>query len=127
MFLRCNILLRSAAAGLLAIGFGGVAVAAEPAYLREVSDIPLPAGLVEDAAAGVAFDKPGGRIVEAVARGDGAAGPVVAFYRAALPQLGWRPVGAADALSWRREGESLRLEVAEAGPVVTVRFYLAPE
>jgi hypothetical protein len=126
MFLHCNIVARRAAILVLVAALAGPAAAAEQAYLREVEDMPLPAGLVEDSAAGVSFDKPEGRIVEAVATGRGTGPQVVAFYRQALPELGWRAVGSPQALSWRREGESLWLEVAESGPIVTVRFHIAP-
>ena len=98
--------------------------AAENAFLGQVEDLPLMPGLVEVADAGVAFDKPAGRIVEAYAGGRVSPQAVLAFYRETLPQLGWRPVGPG---SYRRGGEVLRLTATAAAGGATVHFSLAPE
>ncbi len=127
MILHCNILMRLSAAAIVLAGLAGAAIAAEPAYLAAVEDMPLPAGLVEDAAAGMAFDKPEGRIVEAVVRGAGSVPQVVAFYRNTLPALGWHAVGEPAALTWRREGETVRIALSEADSTVTLRFNFAPQ
>ena len=89
--------------------------------------MPLPAGFSEDRSAGMAFDKPEGRIIEAVARGRGDRAAVVSFYRNALPELGWAAESDAGFLAWRREGEALRLEVTGAGTEVVIRFHIAPQ
>ena len=127
MFLHCNILARCAAVALLLAGLAGSPAAADSAFLQEVADMPLPAGFTEDTAAGMAFDKPEGRIIEAVASGRGAVVDVAGFYRNALPELGWTAVGRPEALAWRREGEMLRIDIAATGPTVTVRFHIAPQ
>ena len=127
MLLRCNILVRLSVAAVLFVGLANLANAGDPAYLAAVEDMPLPAGFVEDTAAGVAFDKPEGRLVEAVARGSGPVAHVTAFYGDTLPALGWHAVGAPSAQTWRREGETVRLMISEAGPTVTLRFNFAPQ
>jgi hypothetical protein len=127
MFLHCNKPARLFAVALLLTAFAVAPVSAGPAYLQEVADMPLPAGFAEDSAAGMVFDKPEGRIVEAVARGRGDAAAVARFYRNALPELGWVAEGRPEALSWRRDGETLRLEVAGTGAQVVVRFHIAPQ
>lgn len=132
MLLHCNKFRRPRALAVavtifLAVALSGAALRAEQGYLQEVSDMPLPAGFTEDAAAGVAFDKPEGRIVETEAHGALAHAEVVAFYRATLPQLGWTASGPADALTWRREGEALRLDIAARGGETVIRFHIAPQ
>jgi hypothetical protein len=93
-------------------------------YVAEVEDLPLMPGLAEVEGAGVVFDKPDGRIVEAYAQGEVAREAVLTFYRQALPQLGWRATGAA---AFRREGEALSLDFLDGGGALIVRFTLVPQ
>lgn len=96
-----------------------------PAFLAGIEDVPLAPGLSERPGAGMVFDSPQGRIVEAVAAGASTAESVRAFYRATLPQLGWTRVGPD---TWRREGEALRLDLAaQPGGGLRVRFSLVPD
>ena len=122
-----------AAIGLMVL-LAGRALAADPEYLAAVADLPLPVGLVEDVDAGISFDKPEGRIVEALARGAIAKTDVAAFYRAALPGLGWKPLADGRTGSrWQRGSEVLSVDFAGNGaggagsenPLV-VRFSIAP-
>jgi len=116
--------------GLVVLFAGPLATgvrAADPEYLAAVADLPLPPGLVEDVGAGISFDKPEGRIVEALARGAVAKTDVAAFYRAALPGLGWKPLADDRAGShWQRGGEILRVDIVDAGDPLLVRFSIAP-
>jgi hypothetical protein len=118
--------------GLLAL-FASRALAADPEYLAAVADLPLPPGLVEDVGAGLSFDKPEGRIVEALARGAVAKTDVAAFYRAALPGLGWKPLADERAGSrWQRGGEVLSVDIVGngntgSGNPLLVRFSIAPK
>ncbi len=108
--------------------FALMALAAAPAlaegFLGVYEDLPLAPGLTEAAGAGVAFDSPSGRIVEAYAHGPVKAAEVLKFYAATLPQLGWRRES--DTL-YRREAEVLRLDPASKGGVLTLRFAISPE
>lgn len=130
-----------AAGAALAWTLGTAALASPPARAAEegagaaqpfvagFEDLPLMPGLTQIPDAGVVFDTPSGRIVEAYAEGPVAREEVTAFYARTLPQLGWEPAGEA---RYRREGELLRLEFTEAGGAqpgasLTVRFYMAPE
>ncbi len=93
-------------------------------FVSGIEDLPLMAGLVEDAAAGLVFDKPEGRIVEALAAGPLERAAVEAFYAATLVQLGWQPSGDG---AYKREGEALRIIVSGEDGAVTVHFLLAPD
>ncbi|MEE8393000.1 MAG: hypothetical protein V3R66_01545 [Rhodospirillales bacterium] len=105
---------------------------AEQVFVSSITDLPLMAGLSEDADGGMVFDTPSGRIVDAYAHGWATRSQVLEFYSSTLPQLGWRPQGEA---AFGREGEILKLEFPgvensgpDAGPdtVLTVRFHLSP-
>ncbi len=101
-----------------------VGAAAQERFVGGTEDLPLMAGLSEVAGRGMVFDTPGGRIVEAYARGPVTRDQVLEFYAVTLPQLGWRAVGAA---AFRREDEVLKLEFPAPGPNgLLVLFTLAP-
>lgn len=93
-------------------------------FLRDVEDLPLAPGLVEDPAARVAFDKPEGRIVQAAASGRADPAAVRAFYAQTLPALGWQ---SGPEQAWGRDGETLRVFVEANGDFVIVRFAIAPD
>ncbi len=129
MLLRLITLLKRflAALGLTSLLVGG-ALAADPQYLSAVADLPLPTGLVEEVGAGVSFDKPEGRIIEAIASGTIARADVVAFYRAALPGLGWQPLKALSGnLRWQRGDEILSVDIVDSTIPLVVRFSIAPK
>ncbi len=98
------------------------------AFVDGIDDLPLMPGLSPVTEEGLVFDKPGGRIVHAVARGTVTPAAVRQFYADTAPQLGWR--GAGDN-RFVREGEVLQIELVVApgrngaGPL-TVRFVLVP-
>jgi hypothetical protein len=106
-----------------ASGFLCGAVDAADAFVAGLEDLPLMPGLAMIKDAGVDFDTPQGRIVEAYAKGKASLAQVLDFYAATLPQLGW---AAASRSEYRREGELLRLELYEEAGELTVRFYLSP-
>ncbi|MCG8510494.1 MAG: hypothetical protein MI741_14815 [Rhodospirillales bacterium] len=108
---------------LPAPGPAGPAIAEDVGFLSVFEDMPLMPGLTEDTERAMVFDKPEGRIVEAVASGQASAAAVSRFYAEALPQLGWRAMGGD---VFRREGEELRLEMLAGNGGVTVRFASAP-
>lgn len=118
------------AAAFVALLMGG-APAIVPAqdatrFVSTIEDLPLMPGLTEDMDAGVVFDSPAGRIVEAYALGDIGERQVLDFYATALPQLGWRQDGAG---VFVREREILKVEFPgpmTPGQPLTVRFALAP-
>lgn len=93
-------------------------------FVNEVADLPLMPGLSEVEDAGVVFEKPDGRIVEAYAEGAVERDAVLSFYDKTLPQLGWQRNGSK---AFRREGETLSLEFLDGGGALVVRFTLTPE
>ncbi len=114
--------------GLASTGPGTSAIAAEPGYFSQIDDLPLMRGLNEVAGAGMAFDKPGGRIVEAFAEGAVSVSAVEAFYDKALPELGWiRATAEPEKGTWHRDNERLELNVVGDRDVLRVRVMVTPE
>ncbi|MHA1600131.1 MAG: hypothetical protein ACTSW2_04835 [Alphaproteobacteria bacterium] len=93
------------------------------AFVAGVEDLPLMPGLAEVRDAGVVFDKPGGRIVEAYAEGSVGRSEVIGFYQQTLPQLGWRALGDT---TYQREGERLEIVILGGDGDLVVRFTLQP-
>lgn len=92
-------------------------------FFRSIDDLPLAPGLTELVGEGVEFESPAGRIVTAVAGGDVRPDAVQAFYRKALPPLGWAlaPDG-----TYNRDGEVLTLRLETAGKAVKLRIRVVP-
>jgi hypothetical protein len=121
---RCALAL----AGLLALGapagaYAQTDAAAGDGYVADVADLPLMDGLAEVGEAGMAFDKPAGRIVEAYAHGAVETRAVRRFYRQTLPQLGWQRLGPD---RYAREGEELEIDYLGDDGDLTVRYTLQP-
>jgi len=112
----------AAAFVLVCAVMGSVAMAGD-GFVGGIDDLPLMPGLVENADAGMVFDAPGGRFVEAEASGEVTAEAVLRFYEVTLPELGWRRQ---NATLFSREGETLALDLAAKAGRITVRFTLAP-
>lgn len=125
--------LRAGLGMLLFCAFPAMALAAD-GYLEKVEDMPLMEGLSETGDV-IVFDKPTGRIVRAVTRGDVAPDEVQAFYVKALPGLGWTRIEELELIGglllFRREGEKLELQIVSlsdaAAPRTEVRFSITPE
>ncbi|MGB8275013.1 MAG: hypothetical protein WCF16_07050, partial [Alphaproteobacteria bacterium] len=107
---------------------GQPVAAADEKFVAGFEDLPLMPGLAQIPDAGVVFDAPSGRIVEAFAEGRIDPVAVKNFYGRTLPQLGWKK-SAGD--RFEREGEILDVEVTPDAPApgekIVVHFYLAPE
>lgn len=102
--------------------FGGGAALAQT-FLPGFEDVPLMEGLAAEQDAGLVFDSPAGRIVEAYAVGEVAWQDVITFYTATLQSLGWRTLGQG---RFAREGEELHIDRFGRDGDLTVRFTLAP-
>lgn len=110
--------------GALALVAAGLGSAYAQGFLAAYEDLPLAPGLTELAGSGLAFDSPGGRIVEAYARGQTVAAEVLKFYATTLPQLGW--TRESDTL-YRRDAERLKLDTSPEGRALVVHFTISPE
>ncbi len=108
---------------VLALGLAAPAPAAER-FVPGMQDLPLMKELAAVDGSDIVFDKPEGRIVEAIARGKVKRDAVRAFYTATLPQLGWEPAASAD--SWVRESETLHLDFKGRDGDLWVTFSLVP-
>jgi hypothetical protein len=97
------------------------------AFVEGIDDLPLMPGLVGMADQSLVFDKPDGRIVQAVATGRVQSAAVKSFYADTAPQLGWKSAGDG---RFTRDGESLRIELIDPGApggILTVRFLVNPQ
>lgn len=114
-------------AAVLAVTVAFAAASAPPAsaqsFLAGFEDLPLMQGLTADEDAGLVFDSPAGRIVEAYAVGEVAWRDVITFYTATLKSLGWHPLGEG---RFAREGEELHIDRFGRDGDLTIRFTLAP-
>lgn len=93
------------------------------AFVIGIEDLPLMDGLIENGGAGLVFDKPEGRIVEAYATGEVNASAVRAFYAETLAQLGWQSSGDG---AYQRDDENLRITIGGTDGALTVQFSLSP-
>ncbi len=91
-------------------------------YFAAIDDLPVAPGMAEDENASVVFDSPAGRIVTVVAIGNARLAVLRAYYRSALPALGWDPQYA-DA--YVREGATLAFTYSRDGDRLTMRIRLA--
>ncbi|WP_425406921.1 hypothetical protein [Hwanghaeella sp.] len=110
------------AAALFLSGLASVPAVAQ-SFLAGFEDVPLMEGLTADEDAGLVFDSPAGRIVEAYAVGEVAWRDVITFYTATLKSLGWRTL---DQGRFAREGEELHIDRFGRDGDLTIRFTLAP-
>lgn len=117
---------RSSYALLLAMWMllGSIFGAAAQSFVEGSEDLPLAPVLTAVEGAGMVFDSPSGRIVEAFATGETERVAVLDFYRRTLPALGWE---ALEEGLYRREGERLAIDFFGSDGALSVRFTLAPE
>ena len=96
---------------------------ADTRFLAAFDDIPLAPGLAEHAEAAFAFAEPEGRIAATAAVGAAEEGSVRAYYRAALPALGWAMEADAARMDFVRGRERLTLAFARGSDgALTVRY-----
>lgn len=108
------------------LGFVSSAWAAA-GFVDGFEDLPLMPALSQDPGSVTTFDSPYGRIIESAASGRTSRQAVLDFYAQTLPQLGWDSANnPKDPTSYRREGETLSLDVREKNGAVTVRFQVSP-
>ena len=97
---------------------------AQAVFFSNVEDLPLMSGMREVVDEGMVFDKPEGRIVEAIAIGAVSREAIATFYNTTLPELGWQQNGS-DTFS--RSGEVLRYRLGFVDGETSIRFSIAPD
>lgn len=97
-------------------------------FFSAIRDLPLMPGLTERPEAAIVFDHEGGQVSTALASGPVEPAAVRRFYRRVLPPLGWVPECTAPRCPppdrYRREEESLELELAAERGETAARFLL---
>lgn len=128
-FLSCRIASQAAKIGsmlgilvVLGLLFAPIQLVASE-FFASIDDLPLAPGLAEVVEDGVTFDSPTGRIVMAVATGKANPEAIRAFYRKALPPLGW---SMARGGNYSRDGEVLNFELKARGSVVRLEIRVVP-
>ena len=111
-------------AAVFVLSLAAVASAhADTRFLAAFEDVPLAPGLTERADAAFAFAAPEGRIAETAAGGAAEEGTVRAYYRAALPALGWAVESDAAEIVFVRGRERLTLTFAQGSDgALSVRY-----
>ena len=100
-----------------------MATVASDRFVAGIADLPLISGLYLVNEETVIFEKPAGRLVQAIAKGHRTKEAFWQFYNETLPQLGWR---IDERENFVRDGESLSIKVEERGPQIIVRFTVVP-
>ena len=108
-------------AGLLALP---TTPCAENGFVSGIPDLPLIPGLHVVDEATIVFEKPSGRLVRALAKGDRTEEAFWQFYEETLPQLGWRTVTRG---RFVRDKENLHIDVENNESQLIARFAIAPE
>jgi len=89
-----------------------------------VGDLPITPALKVEPGLGFAFESPGGRIVMIYLSGSMEAEGIRAYYGQALPPLGWNATGD---MTWKREGERLKIERVMTTGLPLWKIMLQPE
>jgi hypothetical protein len=92
-------------------------------FFKVVNDLPLMEGLRDVPDAALLYDKPEGRIVELLARGQVSENKVREFYARTLPQLGWKRRSDV----FVREGEVLSLKILKENGELAVYLSINPQ
>ncbi len=105
-------------------GFVPDAAREEVLFFSMLQDVPLMPGLEELEEHGTSFDKPEGRIAEAIAMmHDLTQKQVIDFYQLTLPQFGW---GKVSQNSFFREKELLSIGFEENNNIKLVKITIKP-
>lgn len=94
-------------------------------FFTNLNDVPVMADLAELPNEGFVFDKPEGRVIEAIAVGthDVSDQDIISYYTQTLPQFGWNPTSTN---SFIRGKERLELAISQDETAVHVHFILSP-
>ena len=99
-------------------------LAQQDRFFQTLYDVPRMAELTEIADGAVFFDKPNGRIAQALAFAEGVGREdIIKFYDAVLPQMGWRPISTGQ---YQRESDKLLIKFDKRDEALLVKFTIRP-
>lgn len=109
--------------GIMVVGLILPLPVASQNFFNQIDDLPIAPGMDEVGPASLFFQSSSGRIVVAVARGEGKISTVRAFYEKALPSLGWRFIRAG---IYHRNSEMLKLRIQKTLGKVSLYLHIVP-
>ena len=123
--IRLNVLLLVSWFALVASSIGILSTIshANERFVSGFEDLPLMRGMTEATESNVAFDTVHGRVLVSFAQSSEGEEKIIAFYKEALSQLGWK---------FNRDGEFLRgeeiltIDFLPDGDYLAIRFSLEP-
>ena len=123
--IRLNVLLLVSWFALVASSIGILSTIshANERFVSGFEDLPLMRGMTEATESNVAFDTVHGRVLVSFAQSSEGEEKILAFYKEALSQLGWK---------FNRDGEFLRgeeiltIDFLPDGDYLAIRFSLEP-
>ena len=123
--IRLNVLLLVSRFALVASSIGMLSTISygNERFVSGFEDLPLMRGMTEATESNVAFDTVHGRVLVSFAQSSEGEEKILAFYKEALSQLGWK---------FNRDGEFLRgeevltIDFLPDGDYLAIRFSLEP-
>ena len=123
--IRLNVLLLVSRFALVASSIGMLSTISQgnERFVSGFEDLPLMRGMTEATESNVAFDTVHGRVLVSFAQSSEGEEKILAFYKEALSQLGWK---------FNRDGEFLRgeeiltIDFLPDGDYLAIRFSLEP-
>ena len=123
--IRLNVLLLVSRFALVASSIGVLSTISHSneRFVSGFEDLPLMRGMTEATESNVAFDTVYGRVLVSFAQSSEGEEKIIAFYKEALSQLGWK---------FNRDGEFLRgeeiltIDFLPDGDYLAIRFSLEP-
>lgn len=110
--------------GLILCGVTSSAKAFDPQFFETLYDVPVMEGLLELEDSALTFDKPGGRISQAMALAEAMTqAEILAFYDTTLPQMGWNKVKSGE---YQRELDKLLILFEKTDHALIAKFMLSP-
>ena len=92
-------------------------------FFSQIEDLPIAPGMQEIGPAGLFFQSSSGRILVAVARGEGKIPVIRRFYEKSLPPLGWRFVKTGIYL---RNSEMLKMRFQKSLGEISLYLHIVP-
>ena len=123
--IRLNVLLLVSRFALVASSIGMLSTISQgnERFVSGFEDLPLMRGMTEATESNVAFDTVHGRVLVSFAQSSESEEKILAFYKEALSQLGWKVNRGGEFL---RGEEILTIDFFPSGDYLAIRFSLEP-